>query len=318
MTRSLILAFLLALAPALAGANGLPPQLKAATTIEDDVIRLGDLWENLGAEADTAIAAAPQPGQRIALEPRWLAAVAQAYGIDWRPQSNFERSVIERAGQSVDIRLIESELREALTMEGAPANSTFEIANRAALSMVVPMDVPAIIGVRDTVWDPRMNRFSATVEVPAGSPSATRVRISGRVYSTVRVPVLNRVVTRGEIITESDIEWSDLREEKIHRDAVLDPSQMIGQEPRWQLRPGQPLRTAELTRPLMVKRNATVTLVLRTPTMSLTAQGRATEDGGEGDIIRVTNLATKRVVEGRVEAPGIVSVALGGPLAANY
>ncbi|HSV29647.1 MAG TPA: flagellar basal body P-ring formation chaperone FlgA [Candidatus Omnitrophota bacterium] len=313
--KRILLAALLALAlSGQAMAATLPAQLKSAVSLEGDVIRLGDIWDNLAADkADLAIAAAPQPGKRISLEARWLAAVAQSYGIDWRPNTAFDRVVLERAGQTVDPRLIESQIREALALEGLPAGSDFEISNRHALAITIPANANAAVGVKDVVMDQRTNRFSATVEVPAGSPAATRVKLTGRVFTTTRVPVLSHAMNRGEVITERDIEWAEVREEQVRRDLIADPSQMIGLEPRWTVRQGVPLRAADLQRPVLVARNSHVTLVLKTPFMTLTAQGKAIEDGGKGDTIRVTNLQTKRTIEGKVDGPGTVSVASNGP-----
>ncbi len=311
----ILLAVALLVAPSAALADALPPQLKPSTTIEGDIIHLGDLWDNLGAKGETALAAAPQPGKRVVLEARWLAAVAQAYQIDWQPATAFDRVMLERAGQTIDPRVIETEIREALTQEGLPANADIELGNRSALTFTIPANVPAEVAVRDVVWDARMNRFAAVVEVPAGSPAATRVRVVGRAHVTARVPVLNHLVSRGAVITENDIEWVEVRESQVRADVATSPDQLIGQEPRWQIRQGVPVRLSEVQRPVLVQRNELVTLVLKTPFMTLTAQGKATEDGGKGDVVRVTNLKTKRVVEGTVEANGTVSVALGGPLA---
>lgn len=290
----------------------LPAQLKGSALIEGDVIRLGDLWDNLGDKADTPLANAPQPGKRITLENRWLVAVAQSYGIDWRPANAFERSVVERTGQVVDARAIETELREALRLEGAPINASVEVTNRAALHLTVPANITATIGVRDVIYDQRMNRFSAVVEVPAGSPSASRVKVMGNVFASARIPVLARAMGRGDTITEADIQWIDVREEVIRRDVVTATRQLVGQEPRYQLRPGAPIRTAEVQKPVVVAKNSAVTMMVRSKFMTLTAQGRASEDGSIGDVIRVTNIQSKQTVDAKIEGPGQVSVIPGG------
>jgi len=44
-------------------ADALPMQLKTGASVTEDVIRVGDLWDNAGNKADLAIAKAPQPGQ---------------------------------------------------------------------------------------------------------------------------------------------------------------------------------------------------------------------------------------------------------------
>lgn len=316
MTRSalsrIILAAALAFGAASAAASELPVQLKPAAYVEGDVIRLGDLWENLGDKADVVIAAAPQPGKRITLESRWLLSAAMGHGIDWRPANVFEKAVVERAGQTVDINLIESELREALALEGAPMNSRVELMGRNALQIVVAAGTPATVGVRDVTYDQRMNRFTATVEVPAGSPAATRIKVGGHVYTTARIPVLTHTMGRGELITEKDVQWQDVREEQVRRDIIATPKALIGMEPRYQLRALAPIRTAEVQRPLMINRNSSVTMTYRTPFMTLTTQGKALEDGSAGDTIRIINVQSKQTVEARVEGPGLVSVAMGG------
>lgn len=289
-------------------AEQLPPQLKPSSTVTGDAIRLGDIWDNIGDKADTPLAKAPAPGKRIALETRWLAAVAKAYGIDWQPATPFERSVIERGGQSVDIRTIETELHEALAMEGAPANATLDISNRQQLHIVIPSDAEPTVAVKDLAYDPRMNRFQAVIESPAGGANSVRVKVAGHVYASARIPVLAHAMGRGEVIKDSDIEMAEVREEVVRRDIISNRDLLIGQEPRYQLRAGAPIRTAEIQKPVAVSKNSSVTIVLRTKFMTLTAQGRANEDGSVGDVIRVTNVQSKQTVDAKVDGPGQVSV----------
>ncbi len=306
----MVAAALLGGAPA--SAAQLPALLKTSIVVDGDVIRLGDLWDNIGDKAETPLANAPQPGKRITLEPRWLSAVAQSYGIDWRPASMFERAVVERTGQTVDIRAIETELREALALEGAPAGASVEVSNRQALQIVVPTGTAATVAVREVAYDARKNRFSAVIEAPAGAPNAARVKITGTVFASARVPVLTHAMGHGDVITERDIEWIDVREEIVRRDVATSVRQLVGQEPRYQVRAGVPVRTAEIQKPVVVSKNSSVTMIVRTKFMTLTAQGRAVEDGSTGDIIRVVNAQSKQTVDAKVDGPGQVSVMPGG------
>lgn len=313
MKRFLAAVLILATSATQVWAAELPVTLKANASIQGDVVKLGDLWENLGTKADVVLAGAPQLGKRIVADARWLAAVAQANAIDWQPASAFDRIVIERAGQMVDVRLIEVELRDALAMEGLTGAFDMEVSNRSALNITVPVEGSSMIAVRDVVLDARNNRFAATIEVPADSPNAVRQRVSGRVFQVARVPVLSRAMSRGDVIAESDIKWIEIRADVARRDIIVDADQIIGQEPRNPVRAETPLRSNELRRPVLVDRNALVTVALRTPFMSLTTQGKALEAGGKGDVIRITNLQSKRTVEAVIEGPGLVSVTPGGP-----
>lgn len=316
MKRLLLASALFLAASAGALAESLPPSLRSAASIESDTVRLGDLWDNLDDKAGVVIAPAPQPGKRITADSRWLTAVAQNYGVKWQPANAFESITIERAAQMIDVKLVESELREALGMEGVPGPFDFEITNRGALNMMVPTgNGPVGVAVRDVVWDSRTARFTAIVEAPAGAPNAIRQRLNGHVFTVARVPVLNHAMVRGDVIGERDIEWIETRAEAVRRDIVTDARQLIGQEPRQQLRQGAPIRRSEVQRPVLVARNSTVTMTLVTPFMRLTTQGRAVDEGGKGDVVRVTNLNSKRVVEAVVDGHGTVVVVPNGTVA---
>jgi flagella basal body P-ring formation protein FlgA len=275
---------------------------------------LGDLFDNVGAKADVAVARAPAPGRRATLDADWLQHVANMNGLDWHPQNVFEQAVVERSGVSVTHDQIEAELLSALAGQGVAEGSQIELANRAT-QIIVPVGVALQIGVRDLFYDARYKRFTATIEVPANSPSATRIRVTGRVFQTVDIPVLAHQIGRGDVITARDIAWTKMREDAIRRDIVTDPGQLIGMTPRQMVRSGQMISTSDLQKPVAVARGALVTMVLKYGAMSLSAQGHAVEQGSVGDVIRVTNSHSNLTVEGKIEGPNMVSVSLNGTTA---
>lgn len=306
------LAFALCFAAGAAEAGAL---LHPNVVVDGDVVKLGDLFDNVGAKADVAVARAPAPGRRAVVDADWLQRIANMNGVDWRAENVFEQAVIERSGVTVTHDQIEAELLSALASQGvSPANSQIELANRAA-QIVVPIDAQLQIGVRDLSYDSRYKRFTATVEVPANSPSASRMRVTGRVIQTVDVPVLARQIGRGDVINAHDITWTKVREDAIRRDIVVDADQLVGLTPRQTLRSGQMVSTSDLQKPIAVARGALVTMVLKSGTMMLSAQGHAVEQGSVGDVIRVTNSHSNMTVEGKVEGPNMVSVSLAGTTA---
>ncbi len=312
MTRLLLplaLAFSLVAPSAYAGAL-----LRPNVVVDGEVVKLGDLFDNVGAKADVAIARSPAPGRRATLDADWLQRVANMNGVDWHAQNVFEQAVVERSGVAVTHDQIEAELLSALAGQGVAEGSQIELANRAT-QIIIPVGAPLQIGVRDLFYDSRYKRFTATVEVPANSPSATRVRVTGRVFQTVDVPVLIRQVNRGDVINARDITWTKMREDAIRRDVVTDSSQLLGMTPRQLVRGGQMISTSDLQKPIAVARGALVTMVLRHGAMSLSAQGHAVEQGSVGDIIRVTNSHSNLTVEGKIEGTNMVSVSLNGTAA---
>ena len=68
----------------------------------------------------------------------------------------------------------------------------------------------------------------------------------------------------------------------------------------------------DLTRPALVRKGATVLMLLDSPGIALTAQGQALEPGAIGERIRVLNPTSRAVVEAEVIGSGRVRVTPGG------
>lgn len=306
LTLAIAFAASLAASPALADV-----QLRTNVLVDGDVVKLSDLFDNLGDKADTPVARAPAPGRRVTVDAEWLGRVARNYGVAWKPSSNFDQAVVERSGVTIGRDQIEQELRTALAAENIGPNSEIELTNRAA-EVVVPVGSQTNIGVHDLVYDKHYNRFTATLEIPANTASSQRLRVSGRVFSVIDVPVLNRAVNRGEVIGAHDLNFVRMREDTVRHDVLTDADQLIGLSPKQPLRSGQMVGNNELQKPVVVPRGALVTMVLKFGTMTLTAQGRANEPGAMGDTIRVANTQSNQVVEAKVDGPNLVSIAPNG------
>ncbi len=285
--------------------------LRSSVMVDGPVVKLGDLFDNIGNKADVAVARAPAPGRRVTVDSDWLRRVAAMNGLDWRPQTVFDQCMIERNGVTITHAQIEATILKALADQNLPAGAQVELANRS-MEIVVPVDVPPDMEVRDLSYDSEYKRFNATIEAPAHSPAATRVHVSGRVVSTIEVPVLARPIGRGDIIAARDLVWTRVRQDAVRRDMLVDADHIIGLTPRHELSAGQMVGATDLQKPIVVTRGSLVTMVLQTGSMSLSAQGRAVEEGSVGDVIRVINTHSNLTVEGKITAPNIVTVSLNG------
>jgi flagella basal body P-ring formation protein FlgA len=58
----------------------------------------------------------------------------------------------------------------------------------------------------------------------------------------------------------------------------------------------------------LVVRGSLVMMKIQTSLMTVTAQGKAQQDGAMGETIRVLNTQSNRVVEGVVTAPGVIDI----------
>jgi flagellar basal body P-ring formation protein FlgA len=130
--------------------------------------------------------------------------------------------------------------------------------------------------------------------------------VEARTPYMIEVPVLNRLLMPGDVVAPDALEWLSMRVGRIGANVVLDPARIIGLAAQRTLRPGEPLRERDVKPRVVVAKGTLVTMLVRTDSMMLSAQGRALEDGAMGQAIRAINTQTNRTVEAEVLGPGVV------------
>ena len=313
--RILALCLPLAIAP-LAGsfADAGKPILKLKSEVSGDAILLGDLFDNVDAEkAQIRLDQSPAPGNRVTYQPSQLAAFARMHGIEWKPQTYMDKVVVERVGQLVARQTIDAALRKVLAAKGVTGDIEFEIASRAYQLYVSETQAPTV-AVDLNHYDPDSRSFIAEFRAPADEPRADRIRIAGRAHVMIDVPVLNRRMMPSEVIRATDLTWVKMRSGAMLANHATLLEDVLGRTPKRPLLGGQPIRQADVGPFTLVQRNESVTMTIRTTSMTLTVQGKALDDGVEGQTIRVQNPKSNRTVEGRVTAPGEVTVVIGATL----
>ncbi|HKT19212.1 MAG TPA: flagellar basal body P-ring formation chaperone FlgA [Stellaceae bacterium] len=304
MTKLLAAFFAIATALSAGSARG-AATLNPDITITGDVIRLGDLFADAGAEAKDPVAAAPSLGMRATYSAAWLKAVAREHHLAWTPGSDFDQAVVTRASRYIDADTIERRLLDAMASSIAGNDAELRLDN-PAVRLLVPAEASDTLAVEGLNLDARSGRFSAYISPTRDALGAQRLRVTGRLVVEVTVAVPSHAIATNQILGAADIERIKLPRERLALDTLTDPGQLIGKSAVHALRADQPVRAGDVQEPILVHRGDLVTIELRTPSMALTAQGKALEDGGAGASIRVTNTQSKRVVDVSVEGPGLV------------
>lgn len=270
-------------------------------------VRLGDLFVEAGDKADVAIAYAPAPGSRAVYDVNSLASIARANGIKWQARSWFDRVVVERPAITVGDAEIMAAVRAELAKHKLDPKADVELTTRG-VSLQLPADASATVDVQNFHLDERTGQFTGRLVVPAADGTQS-LPLAGRLYRTVEVPTLTRRIATGETVGRDDIQWQTARAETVARNVILDPDKIVGMEAKRPLQADQPLRSGDVRAPVIVAKGSLVTLVVQSPTMTLTSKGRAMENGAMGDSVRIQNTQSKIVVEGEVVSPGTVRVA---------
>ena len=312
-TFNRIAAFALALAlagPGTAAAQSARPALRASVTVQGDLVRIGDLVENAGPVANTAIFRAPDLGTTGAVSTQRIVDAIRPYQLIDIDTRGLAEVTVTRASRTVALKEISDRIAEALSQQyalGDPRHIglTFD---RSVRTLQVEAEATGELRVLALNYDARSNRFDVTLDLPS-SPILHRQppRFTGTAIETVDVIGVARPVERGEVLQAVDL--TTLRRPKAQGGGIAEPAGAIGLAARHPLRPGQPLSAADLMKPEIVARNDTVTLIYQAPGITLTLRGQAQEPGALGDTIGVLNVQTKRVVQGVISGPGRVTVA---------
>ena len=276
-------------------------------------VRLSDLFSGVPAIIDRDIAQAPQPGKVAVYDAHLLEKLAEKYRLDWHADSATDHVTLT----SSSIRITSDDLRSAIIKEIEKTGVHGEIEtnfDNHALEINLPGDQRPDFVFNNFDYDPVSKRFRCEVVAGKGS-SAVSLPVSGRANVKRRVPTLAHRLDAGSIIAMTDIDWITVPDDRVTANVITNADQLVGHELHHVIGDGDVIHVTDVIPARLVTRGSVVTLKVTTPFMQLTAQGRALQDGAEGDVVRVNNTQSNRMVEGVVTGPGEVSVHTGQKLA---
>jgi flagellar basal body P-ring formation protein FlgA len=310
MIRTLFRSFLLLLAlTGAAAAQADRPALRASVTVDSDIVRIGDLVENAGPVANIPIFRAPDLGTTGAVPTASIVDAIRPHQLIDIDTRGLAQVIVTRASRAIGPQEISDTITQALSQRfglGEPRNLSL-IFDLPLHTLQVEASASGDLQVVALAYDPRSGRFDVTLDLPSsrvlqGSPA----RFIGSAIQTVEAVTVSRPIESGAVLQAADL--TVLRRPKAQATGLLDMNGAVGLSARHPLRPGQPLTTADVMKPVVVARNDTVTLIYEVPGLTLTLRGQAQDPGAVGDTIGVLNTQTKRVVQGVVTGPGRVTV----------
>lgn len=276
--------------------------LKPDALVEGQYVTLGDLFSGIDPQqADIAVAHAPQPGKQTILDYRWLYGIAQRHNVSWRPRTTADQVLVTRASQVITIDEIRGAIEDALKDQGIQTPFIVDLSSEN-LQIHLPVDALNNVDISALDINSRTQRFVASVTTGARTAQQRTYRISGKYYPLSSVPVLVEPISRGSVVRPDQVEYRNFRSERVPSGAIRDINDVIGKEIIRPTNPNEPLMFRDFTNPILVRRGSLVTIRLVTANMSLTARGKALENGSLGDVIRVINQSSNNTIQVEVVA----------------
>ncbi|MFP5514001.1 MAG: flagellar basal body P-ring formation chaperone FlgA [Alphaproteobacteria bacterium] len=215
------------------------------------------------------------------------------------------------------VLLLGATLALPLHAAAGPVESRLAEEILASLGPTVPADAQVAVtlgrpfdgqldAVRDVTLDPRTGTFQARI-----LSDGQIVELNGRAEVEVAMPVPVRRIRPGEIIEAADLTTVRLSLDRAGSGFISSADALIGLSPRRQMPAGRLIQVGSVGAPIVVQRNRPVTLVYEDGALVLAARGRALQEGGVGDVVRVMNIASSTIVTGTVT--GAETVSVNGP-----
>lgn len=137
-----------------------------------------------------------------------------------------------------------------------------------------------------------------------------------KIHRIAKLNVFQEVITantsipRGATISQSQLLLIEKDITQLHRGYFVDANQIIGSSTKYTIRPGTVINPIQLKTAYLIKKNQNVVIVAKSPNFSVKSKGVALNNGQLNDIIKVKNLNSNRIIQGKVQASGVVAVTL--------
>ncbi|RDE10260.1 flagellar basal body P-ring formation chaperone FlgA [Pelagibacterium lacus] len=286
------------------------PVLRGDITVSAPIVTIGDLFENAGLKAETAIFRAPAPGTTGTVTLDDIASAAGAAGITEFEPAGLTAIRVSRAGTAIDLPLIadliESDLRQrGILTEGMQ----MELSLDAPLPALAATDAARPATLEILRYMPGSASISARFLV---SGASAPLDISGQIQLMVEAPHLARTLPEGAVLGADDVVMRLVPLAYAETAGLVAYQEAIGMQLQRQTRAGVMLRPADIAAPQVVGRNETVTIIYREGALTLTATGKALNAASLSQPVSVLNTMSNKVLLGTATGNGTVTI-LSGP-----
>lgn len=133
-------------------------------------------------------------------------------------------------------------------------------------------------------------------------------KVSVAVRPDVKVPVVmpRTQIPRDTVLTAEDLQLKRFNISNARNGLLMHPEEAVGMTSKRTLQPGKPLTRASLVQPLLVKRDQPVMIVSHFDGITASMPGVALKNGRKGEMIKIRNTSSQRVISGIVDEEGVV------------
>lgn len=298
-------------------AGALEITIKPSSSVDDSVVRLGDIagfdeqTEMARALATLQVGQSPAPGEKISFSSRSIiehisAGQSLPTNITWTGSTT---ATVLRQGITVGPERIQKIIAQFIKKN---ENNLPEAEIRFVPdSLPLPFTLPTgDLTYEVTPSNPNIlgsSRFSLIFRVD--NQVVKNMSVRGKIEALARVVVCVGSMKRGDILRPQHLTTAVMDISEIDNPG-FELENFIGKKLQRSLRSGSPVLLSMIEALPIVHRGERVKIVINSGLLHLTATGLANSDGILNEMIQVKNTNSNKIVYARVAAPGLVEVML--------
>ncbi|AMM40562.1 flagellar basal body P-ring formation protein FlgA [Candidatus Desulfofervidus auxilii] len=152
-----------------------------------------------------------------------------------------------------------------------------------------------------------LGRVSLAIRFKSGGKSEL-VRVIGEVKVFKKVIYAKHFIRKHQVIKKEDIKLLKRDISHLPQNIITEIKEVIGKKATHSIYPGRIITKNFLESVSTVKRGDVVTVIVESDTLKITTKGIAKEKGQPGDVIKVINIDTKKVIYAKVANNSMVKV----------
>ena len=175
---------------------------------------------------------------------------------------------------------------------------------------VADVDVPSekvTIRVRGRANEDFIGQTSFTASL-RGTKPLREEHVKTTLWVLMDVVVSTKSLSSGTVLGAGDVKVMQKWYDAVPQNRISDLKEVLGKKLSVSINPHMEITKNIIKDCPIVRRNQPVRIVLDNGTLCITASGVAQEDGILGDVVRVQNTASKRVIHARVRGNALVAV----------
>lgn len=150
-----------------------------------------------------------------------------------------------------------------------------------------------------------LTRMNFVVSCPGSAGWQYNVAVRPDVSIPVVMP--KSLIARDTVITADDLQLKKFNISNQREGLMTNMDEAIGLTSKRALQPGKPITRNELVQPVLVKRDQPVMIVSHMDGITASMPGVALKNGRKGEVIKIRNSSSQRIISGVVDDTGVVT-----------